>query len=199
VGLWLRNYSGAFAAFASVVLVGVTCVYVHLTSKLTKDTRRQLYEMIKSRLDAQMPYVAIIASGSHVGGTTTVQIETVLENMGTVPARVYVDYPEGWEYAWDFRGETEPGILYLTLNAGDKHVVRFSAEVDPNASVSAASPFRHYQHLYLEFNVSPLVADVEDLFTWSADYDSSTDSLIQDQALAFQDRRIYGELRSFQK
>lgn len=175
-------------------------MYVHLTSKLTRDSRSQLVEMIKSRLDAQMPYVAIIASGSHVGGTTTVQIETVIENMGALPARVSVDYPEGWEYTWDFRGETEPGTLYLTLNAGDKLVVRFSAEVDPNASVSAGSPYKHYQHLYLEFHVSPLPGEVEDFFTWSTNYDSSTDSLIEDMALAFQDRRTYFfELRSPQK
>lgn len=146
-----------------------------------------------------MPYVAISASGFHITGSASVQIDAALWNMGHTPAQVYIDYPENWEYTWQFRGEADPGTLYLTLNAGDRHEVQFSAEIDPSAPLITDHPRMHLQHLGLEFHVSPLAVGAKDLFTWSTYYDSSTDSLMENTELAFFDHRTYYELDSERK
>jgi hypothetical protein len=196
VGRWLQDYSGALAAGASIVLVIVTIVYVGITSKLSKGANEQLREIRKTRLDAQMPVVAISVKAVMVPGVPSIQIDAEILNIGIYPADVHVLFPLEWKCSHMGAVDSESGGVYFTVNPGGRGTCGLTAEIELSEAKTAGTMRR--QIFEVEFSVSPLATGAEDLFTWTTFYDHDQGALIDSRRSVLHEHRTYGDSDSME-
>ena len=194
MGRWLQDYSGSLAAIATIVLVIVTGIYVRLTRTLSQETKRELDEMTKMRLDARMPVVAISGEIVRDELATSVRVVIQFKNVGHVIADVIVDYPPDWYSSHSLYSVFENGTIYLTVNPETIEQIEFEAAVDPTVPIASEPPLRHLQFFSIDIHVAPQAGEADDFFSWSATYDPSDDSFDRSTRPALHEYRSYFEV-----
>lgn len=191
MGQWLQNYSGALAAGASIVLVVVTAIYVRLTSNMSKDAREQVTELRKTRLDAQMPVVAISTVARSGGKGSRLVFDVEIHNIGAmIPADVAILFPLDWKtIVGGMADSVEPGWINFTVNPGGRANCSLTAEADKQRANSADR-----ESFDIEFEVSQQGAGATDYFTWMALYDHKSEALVEIRRTALHERRKYPKL-----
>lgn len=194
MGRWLQDYSSALAAGASIVLVFITSFYVRLTAKLSKDERNQVMEMRKTRLDSQMPVVAITVDAKSEGENYLVIIDVEALNIGqSNPADIAVLFDPDWKSTNVGAVESESGGVYFTVNPGGRGDCRLVAEL-VERSVIAESDKSRIEQLIVEFEISALAAGVSDWYTWTGFFDHETRCLRESRKTAIHERRDYSKM-----
>jgi hypothetical protein len=158
---------------------------------MSKDAREQVTELRKTRLDAQMPVVAISTAARSGEKASRLVFDVDIHNIGAmIPADVAVLFPLDWKAkVGGVADSVEPGWINFTVNPGGRGNCSLIAEIDKGRANSA-----EIESFDIEFEVSQQGAGATDYFTWMAIYDHKSEALVEIRRTALHERRQYSKL-----